>query len=158
MLLQPCILPYIIHFPGSRRSSRDRSMLSKPCILQYMIKFPGYWRSSRDRSMLSKTCILQYMINFPGYWRSFGDALELRGLKLELREALLMSASLIWNRSHPKPRASDQPCTLQYIIHFPGSRCCPNRVFYNILFTFPGLGGAPETARCFSTVHVTISY
>ena len=87
------------------------------------------------------------MINFPGYWRSFGDALELRGLKLELREALLMTASLIWNRSHPKPRASDQPCTLQYIIHVPGSRCYPSRVFYNIRFTLPGLGGAPETAR-----------
>ena len=111
--------------------------------------------------MLSKPCILQYMINFPGYWRSFGDALELRGLKLELREALLMSASLIWNRSHPKPRASDQPCTLQYIMHVPGSRCYPNRVFYYILFTFPGLGGAPETARCcpnraFSNILLTL--
>ena len=30
------------------------------------------------------------------------------------------------------------------------ARCCSDRVFYNILLTFLGLGGAPETARCCS--------
>ena len=136
----------LLTLPGLGGAPETARCYPNRVFYNIMIKFPEYWRSSRDRSMLSKTCILQYMINFPGYWRSFGDALELRGLKLELREALLMTASLIWNRSHPKPRASDQPCTLQYIIHVPGSRCYPSRVFYNIRFTLPGLGGAPETA------------
>ena len=99
--------------------------------------------------MLSKTCILQYMINFPGYWM---EELWRRPRVARTQAGVARSPSHEClpdlEQSHPKPRASDQPCTLQYIIHFPGSRCCPNRVFYSILFTFLGLGGAPETARC----------
>ena len=55
MLLRPCILQYIIDFPGSRRSSGDRSMLLRPCILQYIINFPGSRRSSRRQLDAAQT-------------------------------------------------------------------------------------------------------
>ena len=48
MLLSPCILQYIIHFPGSGRSSGDHWMLPRPCFLQYIIiNFTGSQRSAR---------------------------------------------------------------------------------------------------------------
>ena len=54
-----------------------------------------------------------------------------------------------------------RPCISLYIINFPESRRSSRRplndaqtlyftLFYNILLTFPDLGGAPETTRCCS--------
>ena len=66
MLPRPCILQYIINFPGSRGSSGDHWKLLRPCILLYIINFPGSRGSSGDHWMLLRPCILQYIINFPG--------------------------------------------------------------------------------------------
>ena len=72
LLLRPCILRYIIHFPGSRRNSR------RPLDPAQTVYFTAYYSLYRDSEELPET-----------------------------------------------------------------ARCCSDRVFYSILFTFPGLGDAP---------------
>ena len=74
MLLRPCILQYIIHFPGSRRRSL------RPLDAAQTVHFTIYYSLSRVSEKLPET-----------------------------------------------------------------ARCCSDRVFYNILFTFSGLGGAPSS-------------
>jgi len=45
----------IIIFPGFGRSSGDRSMLLRPCILRYIIDFPGSRRNSWRQLHVAQT-------------------------------------------------------------------------------------------------------
>ena len=91
-----------------------------------LFTFPGLGGTPGDRSMLFRPCILQYIIHFPGSRRNS-------------RRPLDVVQTVYYTIYYSLSRVSeDLPET---------ARCCSDRAFYNILFTFPGLGGAAETGR-----------
>jgi len=149
MLLRLCVSQYIIHFPGSRRSflrpldaaqtvyftiyySLSRVWETLPetarccsdrVFYNTLFTFPGLGGVPGDRSMLLRPCILQSITHFPGSRRSPQRPLD-------------AAQTLYFTIYYSLPWVSEIPET---------ARCCSDRVFYNILFTFSGLGGAPSS-------------
>ena len=65
MLLRPCNLQYIIHFPGSRKNSRRPLDAAQTVYFTIeLFTFLGLGGTPGDRSMLLRPCILQYIIHF----------------------------------------------------------------------------------------------
>ena len=191
MLLRPCILQYIIDFPGSRRNS------PRPLDAAQTMYFTIYDSLSWVLEELPETARCcpddlaapimwewkagpsEYALQCPGLRPGpIGPNIMPQLCRTLCRRAQDQNKAFLGLGGTPQDRSMlPRPCILHYIIHFPGSRrnssrpldaaqtvyftiyyslsrvwetlpetarCCSDRVFYNTLLAFPGLGGTPR--------------